>query len=328
MEIYEYMVDHNLLVLDDDYTFQQGYTTALPEYSESYIYMTFYGSNFYSWFTNGISHEFGHFIDWYYNLDDFASKGNNFAESVSVSFSYICNDELDAYFDDPTKSNLLCVSNVIDNTLNYVNSCLSINDLEVYAFQNRDTITPSDLEDTYIQLTYDYGMCSSVAYQLGCLREDNSYVTTNQVYVQPFYTIDYAMAGLSALSILDAYAEDNEAGLALFDTLYDNDYYDYITLMKDGLGIDLYADGYVYNITQNLDAYLKGKLADAVDGYDSGDVNLDGNVDVTDLLALKKYLLGMEVSNFNSTTADVNGDGTINVLDLLTLKKVLLGMDE
>ncbi len=329
LDIYDYMIDHNLLVIDDDYTYSQGYTTLLPEYSQGYIYMTF-SSNFYSWFTNGISHEFGHFIDWYANLDGFIQTQNSVSENVSVSFSYLCNENLNAYFDDLEKSNILCVSNTLDNTLNYVNGCLSVSDLELYAFQNADTVTPSELQEQYLQLMYDYGLLGDVAYNLGGLKEYSSYVDINQIYTQPFYNTDYAMAGLTALNVLNVYAKDKTSGIELFDSLYTNDYYydDYVTMMSEGLGIDVYADDYVSNIAQNLDSYLKSKMA-SINGTNLGDVNLDGSIDATDLLTLKKYLLGMDVSNldFYTSSADLNNDGTVNILDLLTLKKMLLRID-
>jgi oligoendopeptidase F len=288
--------------------------------------MTF-SSSFYSWFTNGISHEFGHFIDWYTNLNGFVQTQNSVAENVSVSFSYICNENLDAYFNDTNKSNILCVSNALDNTLNYVNDCLSTSDLELYAFQNVDTITPSEIQDKQVELLYEYGLLNDIAYQLGGLKEYNSYVDINQIYTQPFYNTDYAMSGLTALNVLNTYVNDNSAGLELFDNLYTNDYYydDYVTMMSEGLGIDIYADDYVTNIAQNLDSYLNSKMV-AINGGNLGDVNLDGVIDPVDLLTLKKYLLGMDIStlDFYTSTADLNSDGSINILDLLTLKRILL----
>jgi hypothetical protein len=177
---------------------------------------------------------------------------------------------------------------------------------------------------------YDYGLLGDVAYNLGGLKEYSSYVDINQIYTQPFYNTDYAMAGLTALNVLNVYAKDKTSGIELFDSLYTNDYYydDYVTMMSEGLGIDVYADDYVSNIAQNLDSYLKSKMA-SINGTDLGDVNLDGSIDATDLLTLKKYLLGMDVSNldFYTSSADLNKDGTVNILDLLTLKKMLLRID-
>ncbi len=50
------------------------------------------------------------------------------------------------------------------------------------------------------------------------------------------------------------------------------------------------------------------------------DTNLDGNIDVRDLVHLKKYVASME----KSTLYDINADGKTNALDLVAMKKTLL----
>ena len=60
--------------------------------------------------------------------------------------------------------------------------------------------------------------------------------------------------------------------------------------------------------------------------FTTGDVTIDGNVDVLDLLKLKKYLLGqVTLTQSDTLAADVTGDGVVDVLDLLKIKKYLLG---
>ena len=60
----------------------------------------------------------------------------------------------------------------------------------------------------------------------------------------------------------------------------------------------------------------------------TGDLNGDGNVDVTDYALMKKYLLGI-INDFpvenDIKAGDVNGDGVINALDFAVFKKYLLG---
>lgn len=57
-----------------------------------------------------------------------------------------------------------------------------------------------------------------------------------------------------------------------------------------------------------------------------GDASGDGKIDSTDLLQVKRYLIGkMNFSNEQKSICDVNGDGKIDSTDLLQIKKYLLG---
>ncbi len=57
-----------------------------------------------------------------------------------------------------------------------------------------------------------------------------------------------------------------------------------------------------------------------------GDVNWDGNVDMKDVLTLRKYLAGLEVDSFNSELSDVNADRAIDMKDVLLIRKFLAQM--
>ena len=56
-----------------------------------------------------------------------------------------------------------------------------------------------------------------------------------------------------------------------------------------------------------------------------GDANEDGNVNMKDVLLLRKYLVGMQVS-FNAVNSDVTFDGNVNMKDVLLLRKYLVGL--
>ncbi len=58
-----------------------------------------------------------------------------------------------------------------------------------------------------------------------------------------------------------------------------------------------------------------------------GDANGDNEINMKDVLTLRKYLAGMEVE-INMTLADANGDDEINMKDVLALRKYLAGMDQ
>jgi len=56
-----------------------------------------------------------------------------------------------------------------------------------------------------------------------------------------------------------------------------------------------------------------------------GDINFDGNIDIEDLLLLKKYILKIDELTVNALiAADMNDDGEVDVEDLLILKKIIL----
>lgn len=59
-----------------------------------------------------------------------------------------------------------------------------------------------------------------------------------------------------------------------------------------------------------------------------GDVNLDGNVNVQDVVLLQKYLIRKEtLTAEQAKPADSNSDGVINVIDLSSLKNWILSVD-
>ena len=55
----------------------------------------------------------------------------------------------------------------------------------------------------------------------------------------------------------------------------------------------------------------------------TGDVNDDGSVNIMDVIALQKYLLGLKTS-INGANADMNGDKVIDVFDLGLLKRLVI----
>ena len=55
-----------------------------------------------------------------------------------------------------------------------------------------------------------------------------------------------------------------------------------------------------------------------------GDVNMDGDVNISDVTMLIDYLLSGVGSNIDLTAADVDGDGDINIADVTLLIDLLL----
>lgn len=58
-----------------------------------------------------------------------------------------------------------------------------------------------------------------------------------------------------------------------------------------------------------------------------GDVNLDGDIDLLDILTMKLYLVEDNPADFSFENADVNADNEVDLVDLLILKKYLAEWD-
>lgn len=58
-----------------------------------------------------------------------------------------------------------------------------------------------------------------------------------------------------------------------------------------------------------------------------GDVNADNQFNITDLVAMQKFLLGIGVLN-NRDAGDVNKDGRLNIYDLSEMKRLILSPDD
>ena len=56
-----------------------------------------------------------------------------------------------------------------------------------------------------------------------------------------------------------------------------------------------------------------------------GDANGDGAVNMKDVLAMRKYIAGLE-SKVDVTAADVNCDGAVNMKDVLQIRKFLANL--
>ena len=56
-----------------------------------------------------------------------------------------------------------------------------------------------------------------------------------------------------------------------------------------------------------------------------GDVNFDGQLNVTDIVLLVNFILGDTPTEEQFLTADMNQDGTINILDVIDVVSGILG---
>ena len=77
-----------------------------------------------------------------------------------------------------------------------------------------------------------------------------------------------------------------------------------------------------FNISSFDYGVVYNKILDLVDVVDDliGDINLDGNLDVVDIVQLVNLIL----SNESNDNADINQDGAINVVDVVQLVNLIL----
>ena len=63
-----------------------------------------------------------------------------------------------------------------------------------------------------------------------------------------------------------------------------------------------------------------------ITNYISGDVNMDGQINVLDIVLAVNCILGFEtLSDYQMQIADMNNDGTVNILDVISIVNIILG---
>lgn len=83
-------------------------------------------------------------------------------------------------------------------------------------------------------------------------------------------------------------------------------------------------DGHISATTSLAHAYIDVWGTVYAKQVQYGDVNMDGHVSISDVTAMIDYLLGSEVSPFDSVAADVNQDGNITISDIAAMIDILL----
>lgn len=70
-----------------------------------------------------------------------------------------------------------------------------------------------------------------------------------------------------------------------------------------------------------------GKVVDEWTVVVAGDVNGDGNISVSDMLAVKAHVLNKsKLTGASAEAADTNGDGFISITDFIQIKAHILGI--
>ncbi len=93
-----------------------------------------------------------------------------------------------------------------------------------------------------------------------------------------------------------------------------------------------FVNGFIVFDTDHFSTYIitETKLKtdkNDIDDIKYGDINSDGEIDIQDVVLLKKYLASIKGININVKACDVNGDGEVNIQDAIILLKHLAGMN-
>ena len=131
------------------------------------------------------------------------------------------------------------------------------------------------------------------------------------------YPDNYIWNTLSPASTYSAYAliDHNMVVRHMFDTpnLYDIQY-NYIPNLLDGLYGCTDENASNYDVSAGID--------DGSCEYNfTGDINLDGQINILDIVQLANMIL----SDDYQESADLNGDGNLNILDIVQLVNIILG---
>ena len=75
--------------------------------------------------------------------------------------------------------------------------------------------------------------------------------------------------------------------------------------------------------TNSIDSYSK-EFSIEINDYVLGDVNMDGNLDITDATTIQRYVVSIPIEGtFNKELADVNQDGKITINDVTAIQIIL-----
>jgi len=90
------------------------------------------------------------------------------------------------------------------------------------------------------------------------------------------------------------------------------------------VALDAISNGGSYNFSAPTDSSTSAAKPENVVVIVSGDVDNDGQLDLSDLHEIKEAMLGEELGGLGEIAADVNGDDTIDIIDIILMAKSLV----
>ncbi len=189
-EIYEYMLQHGLYSIekDGDKRFDGSFTTYFESYEAPFLFVTLRGGaeDFFTF-----SHEFGHFIDGFFNYGGSASL--ELCEVSSTAFEWLMLDGADALLSREDVRFLRYLK--FRSTLEAIISQSFYALFEHYAYSlDSERISENTLRMALVRAAKDMGLDHTKINSL-------EYVVIPHIMLYPFYVQSYAVSEITSLGI-------------------------------------------------------------------------------------------------------------------------------
>lgn len=189
-------------VAPDSAKYPISYTSYLPDYEAPILFLsdTEYRT---------LCHEFGHYMDKYYNYDDYA--GYDVAEIYSQAMEYLAVANTPT-LSDGAREEALAVT-LKDQLLNAIlyQAALADFELQVYSL-DPETLTVEQVEDVYLQCLKDYDV--DLGWPDRYARKH--WLLYRSLFSSACYDISYSVSAVAALQISRLEAEAPGAGVSAF----------------------------------------------------------------------------------------------------------------
>lgn len=206
-EALDYMLDHNLYLLDDDPNMMPaGFTTIIGDYAAPFLFI-----NTGSYTDPGtLFHEFGHYYNFYLMGAPIWNDSNNLdlAEVHSQGLELLMFDYYDEIYGD--QAELMQVSVILDLLYSILSGCCE-DEFQQAVFEDPD-MTVEQMNMLHAQLYSEY-----FGYPLYY-----EWVEIHHHFETPFYYISYATSAVSAFEIWEIAQSDRSVALDAYRSITQN----------------------------------------------------------------------------------------------------------
>lgn len=228
-EAFNFMVTYDLY--DVDYKpekFDSSYTIYLYDYEAPFLTVNSGGSSR-DYVT--LSHEFGHFLDYYLTYG--AAEDLETAETFSQSMEFLSLCYTDGLFTEQQRSDLLRL-NLMEtmDTFTYQAALATFED-RVYSLPEQD-LTVENINRIFHETTAEFG-ASSIDYDFYYYK---GWIEVTHFFEAPYYVISYCVSAGTAVQVYLREAEEPGAGLAVYKKLLEREAGDGVQTVMTTAGLD------------------------------------------------------------------------------------------